>query len=249
MEIIFFESIFFLAAWYFQFLIPHGYGWYSKSIMILLGIIAIILHGKPYEYGLIPHNIKFNLKWILRIILLFSSTLIIFIIASFIMGEFKFTDLRVMLIDLIWFFIFVGFAEELFFRGYVQSRLNEVFTRKYEKILWVKFNWTQGTLVAGIFFFGLPHILVAVNPFMGRISLSPIIIMISLFACFIGVILGVIRERVGDIILPTVIHGLIDFVNFSFSKMIGFMLSSIATSLALFLFFLFFFEKLLTEIQ
>ncbi|RLE48752.1 MAG: hypothetical protein DRJ31_06540 [Candidatus Methanomethylicota archaeon] len=28
------------------------------------------------------------------------------------------------------YYIFVGFAEELLFRGYVQSRLNEVFTKK-----------------------------------------------------------------------------------------------------------------------
>ncbi|HDH07067.1 MAG TPA: CPBP family intramembrane metalloprotease [Thermoproteales archaeon] len=245
LEVLVFEISFLLLAWYLQASKGSGYGWYSKAIMILLGIVGIFIHGKLREYGLVPHNFKFSLKWGAYTFLVFSLTSLAAIVVSNSMGILRKVNPHLLLIDVIWFFIFVGFAEELFFRGYIQSRLNEVFTRKYEKILGIEFKWSQGTLITGIFFFGLPHLLVAVNPFTGQVTLTPLILIITLFACFIGVILGVIRERTGDIILPTLIHGLIDFTTFGLGRFTGLMISNIATMIALFIFFLTLFEKIL----
>jgi len=241
------EASFFVVAWYFQSIATGGYGWYSKSFMILIGMIAILLHGKPQKYGLTLRNLRFSLKWCIYVILIFLSTSLAALFASMFFGFFRTVSLRVLLVDLVWFFLFVGFAEELFFRGYVQSRLNEVFRKKYGKILWVDFEWSEGTLITGVFFFGLAHILVGVNPFTGRMAITPAAVMITAFACFMGVVFGVLAEKTGSILLPTVLHGLIDFTVFSLGRLTSLAVSNIAALAAMFLFFLLAFERLLLE--
>ncbi|RJS90809.1 hypothetical protein CW705_05275 [Candidatus Bathyarchaeota archaeon] len=64
-------------------------------------------------------------------------------------------------------------------------------------------------------------------------------------ACFIGVVLGVIKEKTGGVLLPAVIHGLLDFTTFGVGRVTGLLLSGIASAAALFLFFAFLFEKIL----
>ena len=170
------------------------------------------------------------------------------IIAVYIVGFSAFkVNARLLLIDAIWFFIFVGFAEELFFRGYVQSRLNEVFIKKYKRILGINFEWHQGTLITGVIFFGLPHILVGINPFSGFYHVSLMNIMIAVFASFLGVIFGIIREKTGAIIIPSILHGLVDFTVFGIGRIIGLGLSNIVAVVALFFFFALIFERILKE--
>ena len=248
LEVVLLEIIFFISAWYFQWLYPSSYGWYSKLIMIFLGITGILSHRRIRNYGLFPKNIKFSIKWSIYILLLFLTIIITGIIAACIVGfwELK-VNARLLLIDAIWFFIFVGFAEELFFRGYVQSRLNEVFTKKYRKIIGVDFEWHQGTLITGVVFFGLPHILVGINPLIRIYNISLAHIIIAAFASFLGIIFGIIREKTGGIIIVTILHGLIDFTVYGIGRIIGLMLSNIITIIALFFFFAVFFEKILKE--
>lgn len=241
------EAAFFIVAWYFQSTVSVGYGWYSKAFMILVGAVATLLHGKPREYGLTFRNLKFSLKWCIYVTLIFLSTSLAALFVSMFFGSFKTVSLRAILVDLVWFFLFVGFAEELFFRGYVQSRLNEVFGKKYRKILWVNFEWSEGTLITGVFFFGLPHILVGVNPFTGRATITPMIVAMAVFACFMGVVFGVLAEKTGSILLPTVLHGLIDFTVFSLGRLTSMTISNAATGAAMFIFFLLVFERLLLE--
>ena len=241
------EMLFFLAAWYLQLIKSSSYGWISKTFMIILGIAGVIIHKRPREYGLIPKNLKFDLKWSAYTLIIFTLTSISTITVSFFFDHLRPIKLNVIITDFLWFFIFVGFAEELFFRGYIQSRLNEVFNRRFGSFLWVRFEWMEGTLITGALFFGLPHILTAINPFTGRVALTPLIFMITLSACFIGVVLGVIREKSGDILLPTVIHGAIDFMTFGVGRLIGLTLSNITTGIALFLFFLLIFEGMLRD--
>ena len=170
------------------------------------------------------------------------------IIAVYIVGFSAFkVNARLLLIDAIWFFIFVGFAEELFFRGYVQSRLNEVFIKKYKRILGINFEWHQGTLITGVIFFGIPHILVGINPFSGFYNVSLMDIMIAVFASFLGVIFGIIREKTGDIIIPSILHGLVDFTVIGIGRIIGLGLSNIVAVVALFFFFALIFERILKE--
>ena len=247
-EVIFIEIVFFISAWFFQALYPSTYGWFSKIIMILLGLLGILIHKRLRDYGLAPKSLKFSVKWSFYITILFTIINVAVILVAFATGL---SDLRVDLeqffIDMVWYFIFVGFAEEFFFRGYVQSRLNEVFTKKYKKILGVDFEWSQGTLITGIFFFGIPHILTGINPFTGIINISLMTLMIVFFASFLGVIFGVLREKTGGIIVPTILHGLIDFTVFGIGRIIGLGLSNIAAMIALFIFFALCFERILRE--
>ena len=246
-EVITFLLIFLIFAWYFQAHFNTHYGWFSKTLMIGLGFIGISVHKNIRGYGLVPKSLKFSLKWSLYVSFLFTTVSLVFIIAAFVTRSTTYVDLRVLIVDALWFFVFVGFAEELFFRGYIQSRLNEVFTRKYESILRIKYQWSQGTLITGVFLFGLPHLLVGVNPFTGYFRITPLHIGITGFACFMGVIFGILREKTEGIVLPTVLHGFIDYSVFSIGKIVGLALSNAITFISLLLFFMFIFRRILGE--
>jgi len=241
------EAVFFVVAWYLQAIHQMQYGWYSKTVMIILGFAGILIHRKSRNYRILPRNLRFSVKWATYTILLFAIIDVIIVLASLLMAPRLRINLRALIIDAIWFFLFVGFSEELFFRGYVQSRLNEVFTHKYEKILGVDFKWSRGTLITGVVFFGIPHILTGINPFTGRAFISPVIVMVTLFACFLGIIFGVLREKTGGIILPTILHSLIDFTVYGIGRIVGLALSNIAAGVAIFLFLAISFQKILKE--
>ena len=238
---------FFTLAWCLESLQGVGYGFYSKAAMILLGLLGIALHKKPREYGLIPKNLSFSLKWSLYTVFLFIPPSIFVVSISLVTKSLNLFKPAALIGLFVWFFVFTGFAEELFFRGYVQSRLNEVFSKKYKSILGVEYEWSQGTLITGLLFFGLPHILSAVNPLTGRLTFGLSTIVTVFFACFLGVILGVLREKTGDILLPTVLHGLTDFTIFGIGRFVGLMLSNAAVAVSFFLFFALAFEKILKE--
>ena len=240
-------TAFFILAWYFESLLGVEYGFYSKAAMILLGLFGIAFHKKPREYGLIPKSIEFSLKWSVYTVAIFMPASMLVTSISLITGSLNPFSPNELFDRLIWFFVFTGFAEELFFRGYVQSRLNEVFSKKYEKILWVDYKWSQGTLITGLLFFGLPHMLSAINPLTGRSSFSLLTIVTVFFACFLGVVLGVLREKTGGILLPTMLHGLTDFTVFGIGKLVGLTLSMAAMAFSFFLFFALAFEDILRE--
>lgn len=246
-EVTAFLLVFLILAWYFQARFNGYYGWFSKTLMIGLGLVGIFIHKNIRGYGLVPKSLKFSLKWSLYVSLLFAIVSSVFITIAFAMKSIASIDLRTLAIDALWFFVFVGFAEELFFRGYVQSRLNEVFTRKYGGILGVKYQWSQGTLITGVFLFGLPHLLTGVNPFTGYMRISPALVGITGLACFLGVVFGILREKTGGVILPAVLHGFIDYSVFSIGKVVGLTLSNAVAFTSLLLFFVFMFHRILSE--
>jgi membrane protease YdiL (CAAX protease family) len=103
------------------------------------------------------------------------------------------------------FFIFVGFGEELVFRGYMQSRLNEAFGRPYR---FFGISWGAGLIIASLLF-GFMHALTAhFNPFLGWYSLDW---QRGFVISFGGLIFGFIREKTGNIVAPSILHGFIDF--------------------------------------
>lgn len=146
-------SVFFILTWCVELLRGIEYGFYSKTLMIFLGLFGILIHKKPHEYGLVPKDLAFSLKWSFYTVILFIPASILAVSVSFITGSLKPFCPFVLVGLFIWFFIFTGLAEELFFRGYVQSRLNEVFSKKYESILGVEYEWSQGTLITRIVLF------------------------------------------------------------------------------------------------
>lgn len=247
-----FEAAFFLIAWYLTSLRTSSdfYSWLTKVAMILLAFLGIALHGSPSSYGFSLRNLRKDLKWSLYVLLIMFGFggVIAYLCVLAGMGSPGRVDLARLAWDILWYLVMVGFAEELFFRGYVQSRLNEAFTREYGSLLGFRCKWHQGTLITAIFYFGLPHLLNDVNPFTGKFGISAQTVLIAVSACFLGLIFGVMREKTGNIILPTVTHFSVVYSTFSlFPTVAGGIASIVAPMVALFVFFLKPFQDFLNE--
>jgi membrane protease YdiL (CAAX protease family) len=113
-----------------------------------------------------------------------------------------------------WQFLFSGFGEEIQYRGYYQSRVNEEFGRPWT-LMGVAFG--PGLLVSSALF-ALSHALNTFNPFQGRFELAW---GWALFTFFGGLFFGLIREKTGSIIAPGIAHGLPDAVGEALAEMIG----------------------------
>lgn len=111
----------------------------------------------------------------------------------------------------VWQFIFSGFGEEILYRGYYQSRVNEEFGRPWSTM---GVNFGPGLLVSSILF-ALSHALNTFNPFRGRYTLSW---GWALFTFFGGLFFGLIREKTGSVVASGVAHGLPDAVGEAFAK-------------------------------
>ena len=102
---------------------------------------------------------------------------------------------------IVFYIFFVGFGEELLFRGYIQSRLNVTFGRPY-KFMGVIYGW--GIVIASALF-GMMHILNIGSLVGGRWELAW---WWGLWTFFGGLVLGFVREKSGGIIAPAILHGL-----------------------------------------
>lgn len=110
----------------------------------------------------------------------------------------------------IWQFIFSGFGEEILYRGYFQSRINQEFGRPY-MILGVNFG--IGLIITSLFF-AFAHVLNPFNPFTGRFELAWWSGFSSFFA---GLFLGIVREKTDSIVAAGIAHGLPDTVGEGFA--------------------------------
>lgn len=93
--------------------------------------------------------------------------------------------------------VFVGFLEEFFFRGYLQSRLNDVFGKPF-RLRGVGFG--AGLVLAAVIF-GLMHPLSALG------ETTPWAW--ALWTTAFGLILGYLREKTGSVITPALVHGVL----------------------------------------
>ena len=107
------------------------------------------------------------------------------------------------LLAALWLFFGAGFGEEIFFRGYMQTRVDEAFGRPC-RFMGAEFGWG---LVVSSLFFGFIHVLNPVDYFASRFDFAwskwP-----QYFAA--GLFLGVLRERTKSILAGGIIHGLTD---------------------------------------
>jgi len=97
---------------------------------------------------------------------------------------------------ILYYAFIVGFGEELFFRGYLQSAMNRYFGKTF-MLGGVKFGW--GLILAAAIF-GLSHALVSAPPTWPW----------ALWTFIIGLTLGFIREKDGSILAAVILHAIID---------------------------------------
>jgi membrane protease YdiL (CAAX protease family) len=103
----------------------------------------------------------------------------------------------------LWLFLGAGFGEEIFFRGYIQSRLDQAFGFPFR---WLGFEFGPGLFFSSLFF-GLIHALNTVDYFHGRFDFGW---WHGLQNIFTGLFFGLIRARTGSILPGAVLHGLQD---------------------------------------
>lgn len=105
----------------------------------------------------------------------------------------------------IWQFFFSGFGEEIRYRGYYQSRINQEFGRPFT-FLGVKFG--PGLIIASLLF-AFSHVLNPFSPFTGSFELAW---WWGFFTLFGGLFFGFVREKTGSVIAAGIAHGLPDAV-------------------------------------
>ncbi|MCS7139909.1 MAG: CPBP family intramembrane glutamic endopeptidase [Nitrososphaerota archaeon] len=111
-------------------------------------------------------------------------------------------------LNVIFLMVFVGFVEETCFRGYVQSRPNEVFAKGHKQLVFKawRVNYGKGLLLASIIF-GLLHVINYANPLIPKCVLTwwmPI----HITGCIVvGCLFGAIRESSGDVYVSASLHG------------------------------------------
>jgi len=107
--------------------------------------------------------------------------------------------------SLLWELVFGGAAEEVFYRGYMQSRVNGEFGRPW-RFMGVGFG--PGLLVSSVLY-SVAGALSAFRPWRGFYDLS---FAVGLHALTLGVFYGFMREVTGDVGASTVANGLNDVV-------------------------------------
>lgn len=103
----------------------------------------------------------------------------------------------------VWNILVGGFAEEFFYRGYLQSSINLEYGTNW-KLGKVKFG--QGLLISSILY-GLSRGLRTIRPWSGTYSISW---GWTFYAFTLGIFYGLIRESSGDIISSWTANGMID---------------------------------------
>ncbi|HWX22061.1 MAG TPA: CPBP family intramembrane glutamic endopeptidase [Candidatus Binatia bacterium] len=108
-----------------------------------------------------------------------------------------------MWVQALWLFFGAGFGEEIFFRGYIQSRIDQAFGFPF-RLLGVEFG--PGLLISSLLF-GLVHALNTVDYFGGRFDFGW---SYGLQNVFTGLFFGCIRARTGSVLPGAIVHGLQD---------------------------------------
>jgi membrane protease YdiL (CAAX protease family) len=165
----------------------------SYPVLWFLAPFAIItLTGRPYEtYGLTlrrPGSLRLHL---ITVPVIFGGyALLYYAFARLVLGLHLEPTLPADFIDLILTqFLVVGLSEEFFFRGYLQTQLNQCFDRPWQ-LLGARFGWG---LIFAAALFGLCHV---VTGDLARMQVA-----------FFGLFVGWLRERTETIAVPAAYHG------------------------------------------
>jgi len=114
----------------------------------------------------------------------------------------------------LWQLAFGGFAEEVLYRGYIQSTVNEEYGRPWS-VEGVAYG--PGLLVSSALY-GLDRALNTFRPMQGVYSVSW---SWGFYAFSVGVFYGFIREHTGDVVGSGVANGLVDSVGEALNTLFG----------------------------
>jgi membrane protease YdiL (CAAX protease family) len=132
------------------------------------------------------------------------------IILALIMHRFN----TIVVSTLVWQIVFSGFGEEIYWRGYFQSRLTQAFGRPWQ---WQGIRFGAGLLVTSLLF-GISHGLNATNLLTGETGFY---LWWAIWTCFSGVFFGLLREKSGGVLAPALVHGVIDGVGETLAVIFG----------------------------
>ncbi|MEM3927163.1 MAG: CPBP family intramembrane glutamic endopeptidase [Desulfurococcaceae archaeon] len=185
-------------------------GFSFKAVMMLVALLAIILHKRSFRiYGFLPESPCFTLKWSSVFVAVFIVPAIVSIAISVALGVAKPAKLSLLgiALNVVFFMIFVGLVEEAYFRGYVQSRLNEVFEKRWHRLVFKAWRVDYGvSLLLTSAIFALIHVVNYWNPITSR--WEPVWWMpLHILGCFaFGYLAGAIREA-SDVYVSASLHG------------------------------------------
>ena len=108
-----------------------------------------------------------------------------------------------MWLQALWLFFGAGFGEEIFYRGYIQSRVDQAFGRPFRVL---GFEFGVGLLVSSLLF-GLVHALNTVDYFHGRFDFG---LWYGVQVFVEGLFFGLIRAKTGSVLPGAIMHGLSD---------------------------------------
>lgn len=197
-----------IAAWIFfgfsEIESPLYWGYFSHILYFAIPTVIVLVSERNLKtYGLTWYNWRFNIKWGLLLVLIVIVPIILTVIAGLTLVEGGLDQPNYILLTLIFQFIFAGFGEEILFRGYYQSRLNEGIGRRF-RVLNLEFGW--GVFITAILF-GLVHVVFWPRIFIGNFQIN---IMSGVYTGMIGFVLGLVREKSESILAPSLMHGLWD---------------------------------------
>lgn len=168
---------------------------------VAIGVLLVVLRKVDHEKAVAGW--RSNLFIILAL-------LILPIFVAILRGQLS----LIIISTVVWQFFFSGFGEEFVWRGYVQSRLNQVFGRP-----WRLFGITLGPgWVVASLLFGLTH---AFNTFDPADGIYEIAWGWALFTTFSGLMFGLLREKTGSLLACGLAHGLPDAVGEALGSILG----------------------------
>jgi len=180
------------------------------AFMMLIALLAITLPKRSFRiYGFLSRSPRFTLKWSLAFMAAFILPMVVSIVMSAALGAAKPAGLSPLgiILNLVFYMVFVGLVEETYFRGYVQSRLNEVFEKRWRRLVFKAWevDYGVGLLLTSVIF-ALMHIANYWNPITSR--WEPAWWMpIHILGCFVfGCLAGALREA-SDIYTSASLHG------------------------------------------
>ncbi|MEM1977199.1 MAG: CPBP family intramembrane glutamic endopeptidase [Nitrososphaerota archaeon] len=180
------------------------------AFMMLIALLAIILPRRSFRiYGFLPRSPRFTLKWSSAFIAVFILPAAFSIGVSAALGVAKPAGLSPLsiILNVIFNMIFIGLVEEAYFRGYVQSRLNEAFERRWRRLIFKAWKVDYGmSLPLTSIIFALIHIVNYWNPIISRWEPAWWMPIHILGAFAFGCLAGALREA-SDIYVSTSLHG------------------------------------------